>query len=85
MAPGLDEEDSDSAADLDREPPDWALASSAALGDEVEVCRMEEEERRAGVAGRGRGERSARRRRVEVKRCIVVVTCIDSVDSCGRL
>ena len=72
MPPGfaedeLAEEEEDSAADLEREPPDSALAFSADLGAEVVVaCRMEREEASPGVG------RRARRRRVDVKRCIVV-------------
>jgi hypothetical protein len=59
-----------SAADLDREPPDSALAPSADLGEEVDVWRI------VGWMGRerrGEERRAPRRRREVVRRCIVLM------------
>lgn len=83
IAPGLllldaDEEDEElldwaaSAADLEREPPDSALAPSEALGEEVV------EALRARVKGREREGvgRAARSRRAEAKRCMVAVVVV---------
>ena len=79
MAPGFstalleaDDDDWDSAAVLDRLPPDSALGPSADLGDE-EAYRAEAMGS-VGSAVRGREEgRTARRRKVEVRRCIAMV------------